>query len=283
MRRRDRRRAREAQRILDKGERAAERTAIVGHERVRRAPRGASQGRLLEVQRDGLGERVDVEDLARRTALERHGADLFEVEHVRPEHDGHVHCARLEQILAAVRHQTAANERDVGGGVEPLQLAHRVPDEHLGAVRQCARRAATQRDGEPAPPAEPRDRLEALGMPRHEHEQQVRIAALKLRVRRENLALLSRVRARRDPDGPLAAPVHAQRTCFLEQRRRQLDVELEIARHVNELAGRAEIAQPLRVDARLRAQQVGIREHRARDVWHSEVPAQRCLRHSAVH
>ena len=81
----------------------AERAAVVGDERVRGVARGAAQVRLLEVQRDGRDEPGDVVDLPRRAALERHRADLFEVKHVRPEHDGHVDRARFEQVLAAVR------------------------------------------------------------------------------------------------------------------------------------------------------------------------------------
>ena len=81
------------------------------------------------------GNGAFVVDLARGAALERHRADLFEVEHVRAEHDGHLDGARLEQILTAVRDETAADERDVGGCVEPLQLAHGVADEHLRSHR----------------------------------------------------------------------------------------------------------------------------------------------------
>ncbi len=90
---------------------------------------------LIEVQRDGVDEALHVVDLTRGAALERHRADLFEVEHVGAEHDGHVHRAGLEQILPAVRHEAAADERDVCGCVEPLQLAHRVADEHLRVRR----------------------------------------------------------------------------------------------------------------------------------------------------
>ena len=128
-----------------------------------------------------------------------------------------------------------------------------------------ARRPAAQRHRVAALPAEASDGVEPLGMPRHEHEQQRRIPPLELRERVEHLALLAGMRARGDPYGPVGAPVAAQRTRFVEQLRRQLDVELEVARHVDELLGRTEIAQPLRVDARLRAQQVGVGEHRARD------------------
>jgi len=120
-------------------------------------------------------------------------------------------------------------------------------------------------------------------MPRHEHEQQRGKALLQQRVRLEDLALLARVRARGDPDGALAAPVSAQYARLFEQPRRDLDVELEVARHVNQVLCCAEIAQTLRVDARLGAQQIGVREHGASDVRHPQIAAQRRLRHAAVH
>ena len=77
--------------------------AVVGDERVRGIAGSAAQIRLLEVQRDGGDETLHVVHLPRRAALERHRADLFEVKHVRAEHDGHVDGAGFEQILAAVR------------------------------------------------------------------------------------------------------------------------------------------------------------------------------------
>ena len=141
--------------------------------------------------------------------VERHRADLFEMEHVRSEHDRDFHGAGLEEVLPAVRHQAAADERYVGGRVEPLQFAHRIADEHLGADGQGGRRSAAQRDCEPTPAAQCRDGVEPLGVPRHEHEQQRGKAPLEQRVRLENSAFLARVRARGDQDGPLTAPVSA--------------------------------------------------------------------------
>jgi hypothetical protein len=53
--------------------------------------------------------------------------------------------------------------------------------------------------------------------------------------------------AGRDPNGPVATPLTAQRVRLAEQLRRQLDVEFQITRHVHEVLGSAEIAQALRV------------------------------------
>jgi len=50
------RRTAEAQRSLDERERAAERTAVVRHERMRRPAGGAAKVALIEVQRNGLDE-----------------------------------------------------------------------------------------------------------------------------------------------------------------------------------------------------------------------------------
>ena len=94
-----------------------------------------------------------------------------------------------------MRHQAAADERHVGGRIEPLQLAHRVADEHVGADRQRARRSATQRNAEPTPAAQCGDGVEPLGMPRHEHEQQRGKALPQQAIRLEDLALLAGVRA----------------------------------------------------------------------------------------
>ena len=107
-------------------------------------PALAPELRLHEVERDRGREPEAVVHLAGSAALERHRADLLEVEHVRAEDWRHVHGARLEQILPAFRHEAAADERDVGRRVEALQLAHRVADEHRAIGRQVAARAAAQ-------------------------------------------------------------------------------------------------------------------------------------------
>jgi hypothetical protein len=67
------------------------------------------------------------------------------------------------------------------------------------------------------------------------------MTALEHRVRFEDLALLTGMRARRDPYGPLAAPLPAQRTRLLEQARRRLDVELQISGHVDEMELRGQM------------------------------------------
>ena len=146
VRRRAGRGRRGAQSLLDEGQRTLESAAIVRHERVRGAAGRSSQIRLIEIQRHGLGETLHVMDLTRGASLERHRAYLFEMEHVRSEHDRDFHGAGLEEVLPAVRHQAAADERYVGGRVEPLQFAHRIADEHLGADGQGGRRSAAQRD-----------------------------------------------------------------------------------------------------------------------------------------
>ncbi len=144
-------------------------------------------------------------------------------------------------------------------------------------------RAAAQRDRVSPAPAQARHAVKALRVTGHEHEQQIRQQHAQPRERIEHLALLAAMRAGGDPDGPLAAPSGTQGARLLEQRRGQLDVELQIAGDVDQGIGRTEIAQALRVHARLRTKQIGVAEHRAGDPGHAQVAAQRGLRNAAVH
>jgi hypothetical protein len=72
-------------------------------------------------------------------------------------------------------------------------------------------------------------------------------------VRVEHAALLAAVRARRDPDGTCPAPLLAQVARFVHEAPGQRDVEFEVARDLHARVRRAEVAQALRVRARLSA------------------------------
>ena len=54
---------------------------------------------------------------------------------MRPGQHRQAHRGRLEQIVAADRHQAAADEGDVGGGIEIHQLPEGIEQQHFMAPR----------------------------------------------------------------------------------------------------------------------------------------------------
>src|SRR5690606_496390 len=162
--------------LVHQTQRALQRAVIVLHQAVRGLARRAAQVGMLEPRADRVRELRRVLDLLRGAALEREARDLLEVEHVRPEDHGHADRARPEDVLAAVPDQAAADERNVGSRVEPLQLPHRVADDDVDLGLELAMLETAKRDRVAAPLAEPSHGLEPLRMTRHDGEQQVRNA-----------------------------------------------------------------------------------------------------------
>ena len=66
----------------------------------------------------------------RGARLYRQTSRFLEIERVRSDQHRLSHGAALEQILAAERHQTAADERDVAGRIEGIHLAQAVAQQN---------------------------------------------------------------------------------------------------------------------------------------------------------
>src|SRR6185503_5114884 len=101
--------------------------------------------------------------------LDQARRDFDEVERLRTDDYGHRQRRRLEDVVAADRHQAAADEGNVSRGVEAQQFAERIDYEALRVHRRAAVFAARARD-ETEAAAFLRDRLEAFRMARHENQ-----------------------------------------------------------------------------------------------------------------
>ncbi len=182
--------ARRAEQRHDHRDEAVHRAAALRH-RLQAAlavgPRGL---RVVEPVVDALREIVLTAHDAQRAAsaaAARRRPRVLRVrprQHRQPEHRG------LEQVVAADRHQAAADERDVGGRVEDLQLAERIDEVHRVAGARTARQHCAARTRDRGARNSARTDVEALRVARHQDQQRVPVA------------FDGRARARRAPPPP---------------------------------------------------------------------------------
>ena len=79
----------------------------------------------------------------------------LKIKHGRPEHDGHAHRARLNQILSAGTAQGATHHNGAGGTIVRKHFAHAVADNDfgiggdvgVGSARNAKAEFARRRDG----------------------------------------------------------------------------------------------------------------------------------------
>ena len=170
---------------------------------------------------------------------------------MRPGEDRHAEGGRLEQVVAAHRHEAAADEGHVRRRIEIQQLTERIEQQHLAVRVRIRQRAA----GEPQPRL--RERLggfrEALRMTGRHHQQRLRqlLAQAPHRVD-ERLFFATAVRTAGHPQRPLRGELAAQRRAARGDIRRQLEVEFQVAGDVRAGLIGAERAETLGVGAALR-------------------------------
>ena len=192
--------------------------------RVARAARATVAGqfaRILHHQRGAL--------------VEQQLRDVLGVEHVGPGQHRHAERDRLEQVVAADRHQAAGDEGHVARRIERQQLAERIDQQHVaggraaGAARMLATavaglRAAGLADVGRATHERHALRLQPVGdvgeavrMARHQHQQRVVTGGAHRALRLDHRVLLAVMRAAGDPDGPAAGVTLAQGRAALER------------------------------------------------------------------
>ena len=110
--------------------------------------------------------------IGRAVGEERVG-DLREVLHVRTEHDRLAVHRRLEDVVAAGRHEAAADEHRRRDLIELRELADRVEDHGVGARLGVDRQLAAADRRQPFALTEALDFGEPLRMPRREDQQRV--------------------------------------------------------------------------------------------------------------
>ncbi len=246
--------------------------ARFGH---RLAPRGIGEQRL-----DRVAHRRRVRADQQRTRLRKPLRDLREVVQVRPGDDGRARGRRLEQVVPADGLQAAADERDIGAGVEPRQLAQRVDDEHVGrgvgpAILRASRRPQPSRRGLLG------DRAEAFRMTRRPEQQQVGPALAQVPMDAQRRGFLVGMRARGDP----RRPAGATRAAFggdLLQRIGHPRVVLEVAGFDHPIGRRAQRHEAPRIRMRLRAHGAHRRERATHDRREHLVAAQRSRREPRI-
>ena len=105
---------------------------------------------------------------------------------------------RLHDVVPADRDEAAADEDDVGDGIERRQLAHRVEKDHGGAVPRA--HAAPPDDGEPPRPDQAFDLVQPLGVARRQHEPEPVGRRPRRQESVEDRGLLAAMRAARHDD-----------------------------------------------------------------------------------
>jgi hypothetical protein len=139
--------------------------------------------------------------------------------------------------VAADRHQTSADECDVGGRVEIQQFTQGVEQQHLALLGSAGGSLRAAHEAHAGLMQQCRDLGESLRMTRRQHQQRVRVRRAHAPLRLEQRLLLApAVRAAGHPQRPGGRVLLTQPRAALHGLRRQLEVELEIAGHVG--AGR---------------------------------------------
>ena len=186
--------------------------------------------------------------------------------------------ARLDQVLAAVLEEAPSHEDHVGGGVVGEHLAHGIAHHHAYRRIDGAGIAAT-RHAQPALERKPRHLVEALRVPRHDHQQRTGLERARGK-RVEEQRLLALARASRDPHRTVLAEARAELAPALERLGRHGEVELHVADHTH--AARAEALEALRVGGCLGGDSREVRKRPSRECRHARVTACGALREPRV-
>ena len=95
--------------------------------------------RVVKELRDGLGKLLAVLDRDAGIAVLEQRIRILEIEHVVADDDGLAMCGRLEDVVAAMRHEAAADIDDVADAVDLAALANRVEDADVRLIALRAR------------------------------------------------------------------------------------------------------------------------------------------------
>ena len=154
---------------------------------VDRQPRGIALAGapvgVAQQARECRGESAGVAHRDQRALLRQGARDVRAVELLGPGEHRQAQRCRLEQVVAADRHQAAADEGDVGRGVEIQQLPERVEQQHIVAAvepqirrgRCQQRRSSGARSGIRAAANRRGGRGEARRMARRQNQQRLRL------------------------------------------------------------------------------------------------------------
>ena len=171
-------------------------------------------------------QRVGVGDRDQAIILLQLGADIFEVEGMRPHQHRNGMRRRLERVMAAALHQAAANEGEVGNAVEQHQFTHGIANHHLGTGGGDLAGAAQSKAHSGL--LHHLTRVgEALRMPRNEDQQQVREGLQQFFMRLQDDLFFAVVSAGGNPDLAVWRPLAAQRNRAGRQLRGDGDIEFQ--------------------------------------------------------
>ena len=146
-----------------------------------------------------VGQRRRIGDFHGAAAAHQQSRDFLAVGIIRSRDHRHAERGRLEQIVPADRHQTSADERHIGGGVERARVRPRCRPTALRASGRTALPVLRRSNRIPPPRQQVRHALEPLRMARHQHQQHIGQAALQRRVRVQQLLLFSAMGTARNP------------------------------------------------------------------------------------
>ena len=154
----------------DDRERLVLRAAVGFDQRARRRAEPRAAHRIGHERQQRLFELALGLHLHGGAVGEERVGDLLEVLHVRAEDDRLAEDRRLEDVVAAVIDEAAADEHGGGELIELRQLADRVEDDDVGARLGVDRQLGSPRRDEPGVARQPLDFAEALGLARRQDE-----------------------------------------------------------------------------------------------------------------
>jgi len=190
-----------AQQRIDQTEQAPDAAPMQLHEGASVRTGLGARGRVGKKPAQRVGQRECVGDLHGPAAFDQEPRDVAAIGIVGTDDHRNAERRRLEHVVSADRHQTAADEGDIGRRVQRGEFAHAVDQQHL-RVRPHHGRAAAPLETHGPPREQCGHAVEALRMPRHQQQQNIGLIHTEFFVGVEQLLLFAAVGAAGYPDGP---------------------------------------------------------------------------------
>ena len=249
--------------LVEQDGRLARSALVLAHDGARLFLHAVAVLRLVEEARDLLREFLAVLHGQARVAVLEERIRVLEVEHVRADDDGFAVRGRLEDVVAAVRHEAAADENDIADAVDLAELTDRVEDDDVLILRRFVLELRARRDRKACLAAEVDDLRRAQELARRDDEACVRMRLAHGLECLQHGLLLAAVRRAGEEDAIVLGKAH-----FLDDLLLLLGtdigvrlVELRVARDSHELLRCAEAHDVLRIDRRLHREELDRPDH----------------------
>ena len=249
--------------LVEQDGRLARSTLVLAHDGARLLLHAMAMLRLVEEARDLCRQLRAVLHRQAGVAVLEERVRVLEVEHVRADDDGLAVCGRLEDVVAAVWHEAAADEDDVADAVDLAELTDRVEDDDILPLRHLVLEFRARRDREAGLAAEVHDLRRAQELARRDDEARVRMRLAHGLEGLQHGLLLTAVRRAREEDAVILGEPHLldDALLLLGADIRVRLVEFRVARDRHELLRCTEAHDVLRIDWRLHREELDRPDH----------------------